>query len=821
MALFVVGAVVGSLVLSAAVVAQSTPGCGVAPPSSDGAIDTSAANVAIILDASNSMNREFGALTRIETAKDALIELFDVLPSGMNVRLSIYGHRVSKEDRATSCQDIERVFGPEPFSDEAKAQLAPLVTAIQAQGLTPLELALRRAAEDLSGLEGQSLIILLTDGEETCDGDPMAAAEALAGFEPPIVIHVVDLDPQAGAREMLTGIAALTGGEYLGVAEASEVLSGLFTLLTAGAVQDEPMFGVPEEYACLGITNIIVGTDARDTLLGTEGNDLIYGLGGNDLIVGLGGNDVLIGGEGSDVLEGGDGCDVLIGGGGNDVLFGGNDDDLLCGGMGNDSLEGEDGNDGLNGGLGDDFLLGGGGRNLLDSGGGNDLLLEGQPGIVGCSPCCAPMPCPPPCDAPSPTGPVAADPCTPACPVPADPCEPTCPVPADPCEPTCVPPVDMCDTKSVDEGGCIQLHGTVVDHDCNVMTVQWQASKGTFDDPTSLDPLYYPPMTPYCEGEEVCITLIATDSCGATGRDSFTLHINNVNHAPLADAGEDIVVDEGATVQLTCDASDPDGDAVSVYWTAECGMGAFNDPTVLHPCYTAPMTDLCEGQPIILTMTVTDACGATSSDSMVVYVRNVNHAPSADAGEDVCVDEGATVLLTCGAADPDGDALSYYWTAECGRGTFNDPTLLHPTYTAPYTDSCSGEAVVVTLTVTDACGATASDSIVIQIRDINHPPVVELGPGFCMDECAEIQLNPVVSDPECTPVTYNWTASAGSFDDPCAAHPTYIAPATDVCDGIDVTITLQVTDPCGLTACDSMPIHINNINNPPLVNADP
>jgi hypothetical protein len=379
----------------------------------------------------------------------------------------------------------------------------------------------------------------------------------------------------------------------------------------------------------------------------------------------------------------------------------------------------------------------------------------------------------------------------------------------------------MCDTKSVDEGGCIQLHGTVVDHDCNVITVQWQASKGTFNDPTSLDPIYYPPMTPHCEGEDVCITLIATDSCGATGRDSFTLHVNNVNRAPMADAGEDIVVNEGATVQLTCAASDPDGDAVSIYWTSECGAGAFSDPTALHPCYTAPMTDRCEGHPVVLTMTVTDACGATSSDTMIVYVRNVNRAPAADAGEDICVDEGATVQLTCGAMDPDGDALSYYWTAECGRGMFNDPTLLHPTYTAPYTESCSGEVVMLTLTVTDACGATASDTMAVQVRDINHPPMVELGPGFCMDECGEVRLHPVVSDPECTPVTYQWSASAGSFDNPCAPNPVYYAPAVEPCEGEDVTISLRVTDPCGLSTCDSMTIHINNINNPPLVTADP
>ena len=762
-------------------------------------------NIAIILDASNSMNEAFEVEPKIVEAKAAIVELLDILPDGLTIRLSVYGHRVPQEDTEGSCQDIERLFGPAELDSMAREEMLGKLDTVVARGLTPLAAALERAGTDLMSLGAAGLIIVLTDGEETCGGElgPIAATFADAAI--PVVLCVIGLDLEPDARERLTQVAEQTGGQYVRARAAGGIANALLEVLMMA--QEADVLGVPPEYACLGITNIIVGTEGKDTLIGTAGNDLIYGLGGNDLLIGLEGNDVLLGGEGSDVLEGGDGCDVLLGDGGNDVLFGGGGDDLLCGGVGNDSVEGEAGNDRLNGGLGDDYLLGGSGQNLLDGGGGNDLLLEGQPGAVLCAPCC--VPCPP-------------APCPPTCPVPPAPCPPQCPVPVDPCAPTCTPPpADMCDTKSVDEGSCIQLHGTVTDHDCNVVTVLWQADKGTFDDPTSLDPVYYAPMTPYCEGEDVCITLVATDSCGAVGRDAFWLHINNVNHAPLADAGEDLAVNEGATVRLTCSASDPDGDAVSVYWTSECGQGTFDDPTQLHPCYLAPMTSRCEGQPIVLTMTVTDACGASTCDTLVVYVRNVNCPPTADAGEDVCVDEGATVLLTCGAMDPDGDALSYYWTAECGRGVFNDPTLLHPTYTAPYTDSCSGETVTVTLTVTDACGAISTDSIVIYVRDVNHPPVVELGPGFCLDECAAVGMMPVVSDPECAPLSYQLTATAGSFDDPCAANPTYYAPGIDVCEGIDVTISLRVTDPCGLYASDSMSIHINNINNPPLVIADP
>jgi len=796
-ALLPIGGVVGSLLIAVAAIAQGVPGCGVAAPPSEAMLAAGTANVAIILDASNSMNRGFGEGTRLSVAKEALLGLFDVLPLGLNVRLSVYGHRVPKTEREESCVDLQRVFGPEPFTDDARGQLAVLLDGITAMGLTPLEEALLRAGQDLSELEGASVIVLLSDGEETCDGDPLAAAALLASFSPPIVVHVVGLDLEPEARDTLVAIAELTGGEYVGAREAADVLAGLFSLLAPGLI-DEADTGpaIPPEFACLGITNVIVGTDDKDTLIGTEGNDLIYGLGGNDLIVGLGGNDVLLGGPGNDVIEGGEGCDFLSGDGGNDVLFGGGGDDLLCGGPGCDSMEGEAGNDRLNGGPDDDYLLGGDGDDVLDSGGGSDLLLEGRQGTVACVPCTVP--------------------CLPICPLPQPPCapDPGCPLP-------CPPPVNPCGDKSVDEGCSIQLHGTVTDHDCNVVSVIWQADKGAFDDPTSLDPIYYAPMTPYCQGEDVCISLVATDSCGATGRDAFTLHINNVNRPPVADAGEDIVIDEGTAVQLTCGAFDPDGDALCYYWTAACGAGSFSDPTQLHPCYTAPLTDLCEGEAIVLTLTVTDACGAQASDTMVAYVRNRNNQPTADAGEDLCVDEGATVQLTCSAYDPDGDALAYCWTVEGGKGVFDDPTLLHPRFTAPPTDRCEGEDIVLTLAVTDACGARACDTMIIHVRDVNLPPIVELGPGLCVNECASLCLSAVASDPECAVLQYWWTASRGSFSDPTASSPVYYAPETSQCEGEDVTITLTVTDPCGLSACDTMTVRIMNVNNPPVVKADP
>lgn len=85
-----------------------------------------------------------------------------------------------------------------------------------------------------------------------------------------------------------------------------------------------------------GCSNVIRGTNGRDTLRGTGGGDLIFGLGGADVIRARQGHDCLIGGRGADRLYGGPGADRLTGGAGDDVLVGGADANSYDAGPGDD-----------------------------------------------------------------------------------------------------------------------------------------------------------------------------------------------------------------------------------------------------------------------------------------------------------------------------------------------------------------------------------------------------------------------------------------------------------------------------------------------------
>ena len=678
---------------------------------------SAADNIVIIFDASNSMNKAFdGGGSRFEAAVQAMDELLGTVPGDVNAGLVMYGWRVHHDNEIESCEDMELVFEVQAFSDGLRTDMRQMLGSVTPQGMTPLADALIRAGEALTGLEGGNAVILLSDGEGNCGGDFEAAAQFLADLDPPVVLHVIGLDLDLEARDLLMGLASLTGGTYQGAGSVDVLVASLYAAF-GQAAPPPPALDIPEEYADWGITNVIHGTDGDDVITGTPGNDLIYGYEGNDFLIGLAGNDVILGGPGNDLIQGMDGNDLLLGGDGNDTILGGDGDDTISGGEGRDSLEGEAGNDCLDGGLGDDCVLGGSGANRLVWSPGADTLLEGQivqspcPGCPGTVACPAPPPPPPP-----------------ACPVATTPPPVPMPAPKPMPEPVC----DGCENprlaKTMDEGAWLQLHGSVTDEDCNIAMIEWSVSAGSLDDPYCLDPVFTAPWVDDCDGADVLVRLVAQDTCGATAEDCFLIHINNVNQPPFADAGPDVVVDEGQMIKLTCTGTDPDGDAVTYWWTIESGGGSFLDPTVLHPTYCAPMTSACAGEDVIVCLTVTDACGASTSDRMRIHINNVNHPPTADAGPNVSVDEGQMIMLMGMGTDPDGDPVTYRWTIESGGGSFLDPSALRPTYCAPEISECDGVDVMVCLTVTDACGASTSDRMWIHINNVNRPPTVVADP---------------------------------------------------------------------------------------------
>ena len=138
----------------------------------------------------------------------------------------------------------------------------------------------------------------------------------------------------------------------------------------------------------------------------------------------------------------------------------------------------------------------------------------------------------------------------------------------------------------------------------------------------------------------------ASDS--ATSSSTKLTVVKPPNQKPTADAGSDQTVNEGDSVSLDgSGSSDPDGTIDSYSWTQTAGTAVtLSGADSATPSFTAPDVGA-DGDTLTFELTVTDNDGATATDTVNVAVNNVivNQAPTANAGTDQTVNEGASVSL--------------------------------------------------------------------------------------------------------------------------------------------------------------------------------
>ena len=172
-------------------------------------------NFLYILDASNSMWGQVNDVAKIDIARRVLKDSLSTLPKGVTPGLMIYGHR-----RKGDCSDVELVA---PLGTASPAQMAAVIQDISPRGKTPIATSLEQAGRAFDGrLEENNSILLISDGIETCGGDPSAVAAELAKRGINLRINVVGFDVDAKARAQLQRIAEAGNGRYFDARSAAD-----------------------------------------------------------------------------------------------------------------------------------------------------------------------------------------------------------------------------------------------------------------------------------------------------------------------------------------------------------------------------------------------------------------------------------------------------------------------------------------------------------------------------------------------------------------------------------------------------------------------
>ena len=189
-------------------------------------------NMMFILDGSNSMWGRIDGVPKIETARSVLSGLLTDIGADTKVGLMAYGHR-----NKTSCDDIQVIA---PVGADTPKQLIAALNKIQPTGMTPIAGALKAAGRTFANKGDNNNVILISDGIETCNGDPCAVAGELSSAGVKTRVHVIGFDVNEAARKQLKCIADAGHGTYLNAKNAGELKMAVAEVKKVAQAAPEP-----------------------------------------------------------------------------------------------------------------------------------------------------------------------------------------------------------------------------------------------------------------------------------------------------------------------------------------------------------------------------------------------------------------------------------------------------------------------------------------------------------------------------------------------------------------------------------------------------
>lgn len=228
-------------------------------------------NVAIelLLDTSGSMLERFGGKRRIDIAKSVLQSLvLENLPAGVPVALRVFTQR------------------PKSCASELAVPLGPLNPAAMAATIgrlsvkrsvnTPLAAAIARVGSDLSAVTGPRIVVVVSDGQESCGGNPTKAVRSLRAGGADVTLNIVGLGLDKASRKAIGKLARLGGGTYFDARDPDQLAKAIGaatsapfavydaagTKVAGGIVNGEPVPLPPGSYKVVVLTDPEVTYDA-------------------------------------------------------------------------------------------------------------------------------------------------------------------------------------------------------------------------------------------------------------------------------------------------------------------------------------------------------------------------------------------------------------------------------------------------------------------------------------------------------------------------------------------------------------------------------
>ena len=531
-----------------------------------------------------------------------------------------------------------------------------------------------------------------------------------------------------------------------------------------------------------------------EIIKGTNGSDTINGGSGDDFIQGRAGGDFLDGGDGDDQIQGNEGDDYLRGGAGNDFLHGGTGTDtaVYSGSILEYSFRRN----------GEEFFVDHSGGSHID---GNDRLISIERLIFADAVI----------DLTQNNAPIAFN-----------------------------------DAASTNEDVGTYSGSSVLANDFDWEHQSLTATPGTFNGVYGtlvLNANGTYTYTPYASTQALALGQNVQDSFNYTVSDgslsdtgTLTINIAGRNDAPVANpdaaaAGENQTI----SVNVLANDSDVDNGAILTVTAASAPAGKGVASVVGNQVQFNPGTafdHLAQGatEIVVVSYTISDEHGATSSSTVTITVTGTNDGPVANA-DAAAGTENQVITINALANDTDVDDGAVKTlvavSAPAGKGTASivgGQVQFDPGTAFDHLAQGTTETVVLNYTMKDEFGATSSSTITVTITGTNDAPVAHADVAST-GENAAVTINVLANDTDADDgAVLTLTAAsapAGQGSASVVANQVVFDPGTDF-DYLDtgesatVVVSYSIVDDHGATSSSTVTITVNGANDAPVANDD-
>lgn len=554
---------------------------------------------------------------------------------------------------------------------------------------------------------------------------------------------------------------------------------------------------------------IINGTSGSDNINGTQGDDIIFAGAGDDSVNTKKGNDTVYGGDGNDEIRGGTGGgnDTLYGEGGNDSLYGADGNDYLVGGGGYDYLDGGTGIDTARyyGSIFEyDFYRSGGTIGISDhvaARDGSDLLV-GMEKIQFADVTI---------DLTHNNAPIAKD-----------------------------------DSAALGEDAG-STSGNVLSNDFDWEGNTLSATPGTFDGTYGTLTLnsngsytyaLKPSAQALAQGQVVTDSFSYTVSDGSlsdTGQ--LTVTVTGANDAPVANA-DTATTGENANVTVNVLANDTDVDngAVLTVTAASAPAGKGSASVVGNQVQFNPGADfdhLAQGatENVVVSYTIKDEYGATSSSSVTITVTGTNDGPVANADTAAGTENQVlTIDALANDADVDDGAVKTLVSASApaGKGTASivgSQVQFDPGTAFDHLAQGATETVILNYTMQDEHGATSSSTISVTVTGTNDAPVANADSATTGENSivsANVLANDTDADDGAVVSLVSASAPAGQGSATVVGNQVQFNPGGDfdylaVGESANVNVSYSIQDEHGATSTSTLTVTVTGTNDAPTI----